>query len=81
MTMIQHGTSGRTLNIEGAPTAAYNEEVQEAVRSVEVWQDECNGYSKSRSGRIVTQWPFSMSEYARRTRELHPAAFAAGPVA
>ena len=33
---------------------------------VEVWQAGCNGYYRV-GGRIVTQWPSSMSEYRART--------------
>ena len=35
---------------------------------VAVWNAGCNGYYRSPSGRIVTQWPFSMKEYGDRTR-------------
>ena len=47
----------------------YNEEVQKAIEGVSVWQADCNGYYRSPSGRVVTQWPFSMSEFDRRTNQ------------
>jgi cation diffusion facilitator CzcD-associated flavoprotein CzcO len=44
-----------------------NERVQEAIAGVAAWQANCNGYYRSPSGRIVTQWPHSMTEYQERT--------------
>jgi cation diffusion facilitator CzcD-associated flavoprotein CzcO len=54
---------------------AYNAEVQAAIAAIPVWQFDCNGYYRSPSGRIVTQWPFSMSEFARRSGTIDLAAF------
>jgi hypothetical protein len=45
----------------------YNEDIQQAIARVAVWQAECNGYYRAPSGRVVTQWPYSMSEFRRRT--------------
>ena len=47
--------------------ARYNEGVQEAIAGVRVWQAGCNGYYRTPSGRMVTQWPFSMTEFEQRT--------------
>jgi hypothetical protein len=47
--------------------ARYNRGVDEAMGRVKAWQAGCNGYYRSPSGRIVTQWPGSMSEYLERT--------------
>ncbi len=44
----------------------YNLEIQKGIESVEVWQANCNGYYRSASGRVVTQWPFTMAEFRRR---------------
>jgi len=44
----------------------YNEEIQRALDDVEVWQTGVNGYYRV-GGRIVTQWPGSMSSYRERT--------------
>lgn len=46
--------------------AAYNEEVQQAIAGVVHWQAGCNGYYRSPSGRVVTQWPGTMTEYRDR---------------
>ena len=53
----------------------YNDELQEAIDGVAVWNAGCNGYYRSPSGRIVTQWPFSMKAYGDRTRTLDLDAF------
>jgi cation diffusion facilitator CzcD-associated flavoprotein CzcO len=45
----------------------YNDDVQAAIGRVAVWQADCRGYYRSPSGRIVTQWPYSMSEFRERT--------------
>jgi cation diffusion facilitator CzcD-associated flavoprotein CzcO len=57
----------------------YNEDLQRDLDGIEVWQAGCNGYYRSPSGRIVTQWPHTMQEFHERTRrpdsdayELHP---------
>ena len=60
--------------------ARYNDEVQRAIAGVDVWQAGCNGYYRTPSGRIVTQWPFSMEEFQRRTAAIDPDAFEVGTV-
>ncbi len=48
---------------------AYNEEIQRGIAGVSVWQADCHGYYRTPSGRIVTQWPFSMTEFRERTEK------------
>ncbi|TFG91939.1 MAG: NAD(P)/FAD-dependent oxidoreductase [Myxococcales bacterium] len=55
------------IDVRPEPMERYNDEVQQAISKVRVWQESCNGYYRSPSGRVVTQWPFSMSEFRRRT--------------
>jgi cation diffusion facilitator CzcD-associated flavoprotein CzcO len=55
------------LDVRLEPMERYNEEVQSAIAGVEVWNADCNGYYRSPSGRVVTQWPFSMTEFRERT--------------
>ncbi len=55
------------IDVRPEPMERYNEEIQQAIEDVEVWQASCNGYYRSPSGRVVTQWPYSMSEFRRRT--------------
>lgn len=53
----------------------YNEELQRDLDRVEVWQAGCSGYYRAPSGRIVTQWPHTMTEYQRRTERPDPDAY------
>jgi cation diffusion facilitator CzcD-associated flavoprotein CzcO len=55
------------LDVRPEPMERYNEDIQQAIARVAVWQAECNGYYRAPSGRVVTQWPYSMSEFRRRT--------------
>ena len=57
----------------------FNQEIQAAISKIEVWQADCHGYYRSPSGRIVTQWPYSMTEYRRRTLEPKRDDFATKP--
>jgi cation diffusion facilitator CzcD-associated flavoprotein CzcO len=52
----------------------YNEEIQRALDDVEVWQAGVNGYYRV-NGRIVTQWPGSMSSYQERTHKVDLSAY------
>ena len=42
---------------------AYNETLQESIAAVDVWHAGCSHYYLSPSGRIVTQYPYSMFTY------------------
>jgi len=46
---------------------AYNEALQRKLDSVEVLQTIGTRYYRAASGRIVTQWPYTMAEYEART--------------
>jgi hypothetical protein len=39
------------------------------ISGVAHWQAGCNGYYRSRFGRVVTQWPGTMGEYRDRVCE------------
>lgn len=54
---------------------ACNDEIQRGIAAVRVWNESCPGYYRSASGRVVTQWPFSMSEFRERTRKPDPGAY------
>jgi len=45
----------------------YNESVNERLAESVVAADNCLSYFKLPSGRITTQWPWTMSEYHART--------------
>jgi len=68
------------LDVRPGDQAEFNDEVQEAIAGIDVWQADCNGYYKSESGRIVTQWPFSMSNFEARANQLHEEAFETAPL-
>ena len=55
------------LPVRQSALERYDAEIQRAISAVAVWQADCNGYYRSPSGRVVTQWPHTMSEYQRRT--------------
>jgi cation diffusion facilitator CzcD-associated flavoprotein CzcO len=42
---------------------AYNAELQQGIANVDVWHAGCGHYYESPSGKIVTQYPFSMFHY------------------
>jgi cation diffusion facilitator CzcD-associated flavoprotein CzcO len=56
--------------------ARSNEQLQRDLDGIGVWAaGNCHNYYRGPSGRIVTQWPHSMSEYRRRTERPEPADF------
>jgi cation diffusion facilitator CzcD-associated flavoprotein CzcO len=63
------------LDVKREVMDEYNAALQDTLAGVEVWQAGCHGYYRVPSGRIVTQWPGSMSEYRARTQRPDPDAF------
>jgi cation diffusion facilitator CzcD-associated flavoprotein CzcO len=55
------------MEVRADVMSRYNEQLQRELDAVEVWQASCHNYYRAASGRIVTQWPSTMSEYRRRT--------------
>jgi cation diffusion facilitator CzcD-associated flavoprotein CzcO len=57
--------------------AKYNEQLQQDVKKIDVWQAACGNdfYYRSPTGRFVTNWPGTMDEFTERTRRLEPEAF------
>lgn len=55
------------IDVKPEAMARYNAEIQQAIANVHVWQADCHGYYRSPNGRIVTQWPFSMTEFGERS--------------
>jgi cation diffusion facilitator CzcD-associated flavoprotein CzcO len=53
----------------------YNDELQDRIAGVTAWHAGCHGYYRAESGRLVTQWPGTMTEYAQRTSVLDEDAF------
>jgi hypothetical protein len=61
---------GGHLDVRPEAEKRYNDTLYaELERSV--WA-QCDSYFRSPTGRIVTQWPYSEIEYARRTWRLRP---------
>jgi len=61
------------VDVRPEPMTRFNAEVQQAIADIPVWNFGCNGYYRTPSGRIVTQWPFSMREFHDRTATIDPA--------
>ncbi len=73
--MDEQGAS--RIDVKPEVEAEYNRQLDVDMATVGPWAaGNCHNYYRSASGRIVTQWPHSMSEYRRRTetrrlRRLH----------
>jgi cation diffusion facilitator CzcD-associated flavoprotein CzcO len=66
------------VDVKPEAQLAYNEKVQAAIAGIPVWNHEVNGYYRSASGRVVTQWPFSMTDFKEMTETLDRDAFEVG---
>jgi cation diffusion facilitator CzcD-associated flavoprotein CzcO len=63
-----HGV--RAMDVRAEVMTSYNDEIQDHIAKVEVWQVPGGSkYYRSSSGRLVTQWPLNMAAYAQRTAE------------
>ena len=65
---------GAVLDVRDSAQSAFDREVQERLRT-SVWQSGCTSWYRTRSGRVVNNWPGLMSEYRRRTRHFDTAAY------
>ena len=43
------------------------------------WHAGCHGYYRAESGRIVTQWPFTMTDFRDRTAVVDPDEYVSVP--
>jgi hypothetical protein len=67
------------IDVLPAVETEYNDALQADMAKVGPWAaGNCHNYYWA-GGRIVTQWPHSMSEYRRRTEADDTAAFVRGP--
>ena len=66
------------VDVRPEAMARFNVEVQEGIAAVPVWNAGCNGYYRAPSGRVVTQWPFSMRAFQERTAVIDTDAFVVG---
>jgi cation diffusion facilitator CzcD-associated flavoprotein CzcO len=66
-----------TIEVKRDVQTRYNEQLQRDLDRIEVWQQgACHGYYRSTTGRIVTQWPHTMTTYRELTERPHPEAYA-----
>ncbi len=63
------------VDVKAEPMAQYNEWVQEGIAGIEPWHASCNGYYRSPSGRIVTQWPHNMTTFKDQTATIDEDAY------
>jgi cation diffusion facilitator CzcD-associated flavoprotein CzcO len=78
---VEHVASNDLAWVDVRPEVSerYNEEIQDAIDGVKAWQAGCNGYYRTPSGRVVTQWPHSMTEFRRRVGALDIENFETAP--
>jgi cation diffusion facilitator CzcD-associated flavoprotein CzcO len=67
------------LDVKPAREAAYNEWLQQEIDGVEAWQGGCNTYYRAPNGRVVTQWPQSMSDYGDQLATIDSDAYEIAP--
>ena len=70
-----------SLEVRPAAMAEYNEELQQGIGKITIWQTSCNHYYASASGRIVTQYPHSMTTFKKALAAVGPDAYEARPMA
>ncbi|CAM8628276.1 TrkA Predicted flavoprotein involved in K+ transport [Acidimicrobiia bacterium] len=68
------------VDVQSEAMLAYNEVLHKAIESIEVWYAGCSHYYLSPSGRIVTQYPFSMFAYRDAVATPDIDAFEAGRI-
>ena len=57
--------SHQWMDVRNSAMATYNEQLQHDIAGVTVWRSDCRGYYRAPSGRIVTQFPYTMTQYAK----------------
>lgn len=67
------------IDVRQGAMEAYDAEIQRELESIELWQAGCSGYYRSPGGRIVTQWPRSMSALEQALASLDEEAYEAAP--
>jgi cation diffusion facilitator CzcD-associated flavoprotein CzcO len=67
------------IDVRPAAMAAYDAEIQLELESIELWQAGCSGYYRTPGGRIVTQWPRSMSALEQALASIDEDAYETAP--
>lgn len=65
-------------DVRAEAMAAYNEQLQRDIAKVTVWSDDCRGYYRAPSGRIVTQFPYTMTTYRQMLAQADDASYETG---
>lgn len=47
----------------------FSDQVQDEIKRIGVWTAGCSSYYQADNGRVVTQWPGTMTEYRERTEQ------------
>jgi cation diffusion facilitator CzcD-associated flavoprotein CzcO len=68
-------TNTAWMDVRPELVEAYNEQLQRDLDEIEVWQVERGGYYRGASGRIVTQWPYTMADHCARLRADGPESY------
>lgn len=63
------------IDVRGEAQSHYNERLQADIESVTVWNGDCGGYYRTDSGRIVTQFPYTMTRYKEMLGEQDNASY------
>ncbi|MEZ4283090.1 MAG: hypothetical protein R3F21_26145, partial [Myxococcota bacterium] len=66
------------IDVRNEVLRAYNDGLQQELDRIPVLQASCNGYYRSPSGRIVTQWPHNFAAYRARIDQDSLASFEIG---
>ena len=69
------------IDVKPAAMAAYNQELQRGIDAIEPWKQGLPDYYRGPGGRVVTQWPHSMTEYERILEDLDEDCYEAAPPA
>ncbi|WP_232080399.1 flavin-containing monooxygenase [Mycobacterium branderi] len=59
----------RTVEVKRSVHDAYNREIQDALAG-KVWAANCNNYFRHPNGKIITQFPYSGSAFAKRLQQV-----------
>lgn len=59
--LLREGKSSSEIRPDAM--AAYNYKLQDDIAAISVWRSDCRGYYRAPSGRIVTQFPYTMTTY------------------
>lgn len=55
--------NSRWIDVRDIAQTEYNERLQSDINNIAVWNGDCGGYYRATSGRIVTQFPYTMTRY------------------